>query len=144
VRIDEPKSIEEALKEGTWAITIGHSSKYIGQLWGIDDVLPARKSYFVAHLTNPIIVRYALSFLWVPSVFTLPRARLSPVGWCTDVESFQVYTTPFDIIFFEDMLEQDKQHYKDSILKVITTMRERRLHPPERDPHPPANPPSME
>jgi hypothetical protein len=120
VKIADPKSIEEAIEEGTWAITIGPNSKYIGQLWAIDGEFSSDKAYFVAHLTNPIIVRYPLLLGWRSEG---GPPSLDPVGHCTDIERFQLYTTPLDFIFFSDMSTADRKYYKARVQRVIKTTR---------------------
>ena len=123
--------IEKALAEGVWAIAFTPSGKYIGQLCPVVGEQASTKSYFVEHLTNPIRIRYAQEY----HASLMPRPMLDEHGQqvmglarrleafcisrCLDVEKTQIYVTPTDLLFFEDMAIGDRNWHQNLVRNGI-------------------------
>lgn len=139
------EALEKAFTQGVWAIAATTAGKYIGQLAmiGDDDGRPftgsaATKSYFVTHLTNPIMMLWPLEFsvMQIPMQVNTPEGpelvvdrqiQAMPIGRCMDVENLRIHITPVDIFFFEDMPKADAEWYRNLIRNSVRQLMEKRL-----------------
>lgn len=138
------EALEKAFTQGVWAIAATMASKYIGQLaTGDEDGRPftgstATKSYFITHLTNPVIMRWPLEFsvMQIPMQVQTPEGPMlqverqiqaMPIGRCMDAENLTIHITPVDIVFFEDMPRDDVEWYRNLIRNSIKQVMAKRL-----------------
>ena len=133
------KTLDEALEEGAWAIAITPGGKYIGQLWGLDHIVPCTdKDYFIGQISSPMLMRYPLEFasMFVPKQVPGPNGQPLMVfdrviqayclSRCYDVEAFEIVITPVDLLFFRDMSRGDRDWHKDLIRTGIKSAVEAR------------------
>jgi hypothetical protein len=131
------QDLETALAEGTWAIAFTPSGKYIGQLRAIEGDEPPKKQYFIEHMTMPVRMAFAQEFhiAIVPQAVQTPegqqlifsrRIQAFCVARCLDSERTQVYITPTDYLFFEDMSPGDLNWHKNLVRAGIRAALEAR------------------
>jgi hypothetical protein len=139
------EALEKAFQQGVWAIASTMAGKYIGQLGmiGNDDGRSftgsaVTKDYFIAHLTNPIIMRWPLEFsvMQIPMQVQTPEGpqlvvdrqiQAMPIGRCMDVEHLTIHITPVDLFFFDDMPKSDAEWYRNLIRNSIQQIMAKRL-----------------
>jgi hypothetical protein len=128
--------IDEALKQGCWAIVHTATARYVGQLWGIDHaVAPKSESYFIEHMLNPVRMRWPFELIETvlpythplnPDELCVPFAYAAvPVGGCLCTEETAFILIPHDLLFFSSMADSDRRWHEELIKKGIREARRR-------------------
>lgn len=133
------KPIDQAITEGVWAIVTSGNNKYIGQLHQVDAPNASKKDFrqWLGHPVS-VAIAYAQEFhaAIIPQQVRHPDGSMGvalgrnlqawPISCCLDIEKTIVHVIPTELVFFEDMSEQDRARHTKLILSGVRNALEQR------------------